>query len=87
MHEHRFLNDLNLNVSNSSDFNAFENNALKKKNAFEKSALKINASNFSQKEKRLLNHEEKTVSKHEEKIIFHRKRKTVFNRKEKFIFI
>ena len=87
MHKHRFFNDLNLDASNSSDFNAFKNNALEKKNAFEKSALKINASNFNQKKKRLLNHEKKTISKCKEKIIFHRKEKTVFNREEKFVFI
>ena len=47
MHEHRFLNDLNLDVNNSSDFNIFENSALKKKSALEKSALEINVSDFN----------------------------------------
>ena len=59
MHECQFINDLNLNASNSSDFsnafkkNLFEKNAFKnnefEKNAFKNSALEINASNFNQK--------------------------------------
>ena len=85
MHEHRFFNDLNLNANNSSDFNAFENSALEKKNAFEKNVLEVSASDFSQKKKRLLNHKEKTVSKREKKIIFHREGKIVFNREGKFV--
>ena len=47
MHEHRFFNDLNLNANNSSNFNTSENNALKKKNALEKSASEINVSNLN----------------------------------------
>ena len=57
MHECCFINDLNLNVSNSSGFsNAFKENSFEKsafknnefeKNVFENSALEINASNFN----------------------------------------
>ena len=97
MHECWFINDLNLNASNSSNLNsAFEKSSFEKsafknnefeKNAFENNAFEVSASSFNQKEKQLSNHEKKTVLKREEKIIFHRRGKTDINWRGKFLFI
>ena len=74
MHEHRFFNDLNLNVSNSSNLNAFEKNE-SENNKFEENAPDANASDLNQKKKKLFNHEKKTIFKREEKIVFNREKK------------
>ena len=50
MYEHRFFNDLNLDASNSPNFNIFEKSE-SENNEFEDNALDVNALSLNQKKR------------------------------------